>query len=124
MNQGQTKQGVFNDNGSMLRQVINFAEEAEELLEEKGEEDEEIYFGQLKDWLREGYQKALQSKRQRFWDCRMCASLAQLVEQGFCRYQVGSSSLSNICDGIGRHSGLKISRLRSCEFESLKELKC
>jgi len=55
MNQRPLKRNkaMFNDNGSMLRQVINFAEEAEELLEEKGEEDAAFYFGQLKDWLRE-----------------------------------------------------------------------
>jgi len=44
---------VFNDGGSMLRQIINFAEEAEELLEKQGEEDAAFYFGQLKDWLRD-----------------------------------------------------------------------
>lgn len=43
----------FNDSGSMLRQIINFAEEAEELLEKQGEEDAAFYFGQLKEWLRE-----------------------------------------------------------------------
>lgn len=30
------RKATFNDNGSMLRQVINFAREAEELLEKEG----------------------------------------------------------------------------------------
>ena len=56
MNQRPLKRNkaVFNDNGSMLRQVINFAEEAEELLEQQGEEDAAFYFGQVEDWLRDG----------------------------------------------------------------------
>jgi|TARA_S200002703_G_C3674832_1_gene207242 hypothetical protein len=60
MNQRPLKRNkaVFNDNGSMLRQVINFAEEAEELLEKQGEEDAAFYFGQLKDWLRDNPSKA------------------------------------------------------------------
>jgi len=47
----------FNDSGAMLRQVINFAEEAEELLEKQGDDDAAFYFGQLKDWLRENPSK-------------------------------------------------------------------
>ena len=64
MNQRPLKRNkaMFNDNGSMLRQVINFAEEAEELLEEKGEEDAAFYFGQLKDWLRENPTKGFTVK--------------------------------------------------------------
>ena len=33
------RKAMFDDNGSMLRQVINFAKEAEDLLEKNGEED-------------------------------------------------------------------------------------
>ena len=56
---------MFNDNGSMLRQVINFAKEAERLLEEKGEEDSAFYFGQLKDWLVDNPGKGFNEKTHR-----------------------------------------------------------
>jgi len=45
------RKAMFNDNGAMLRQAIQFATDAERQLEEQGNEDAAYYFGQLKDWL-------------------------------------------------------------------------
>lgn len=56
---------MFNDNGAMLRQIINFAKEAEELLEKNGEEDAAFYFGQLKDWLTDNPGKAFKEPTHR-----------------------------------------------------------
>ena len=56
------RKATFNDSGSMLRQVINFTKEAEELLEKQGEEDAAFYFGQLKDWLIDHPTKAFSEK--------------------------------------------------------------
>lgn len=52
------RKAMFNDSGSLLRQVITFAKEAEDLLEKNGEEDAAFYFGQLKDWLTDHPTKA------------------------------------------------------------------
>lgn len=59
------RKAMFDDGGSMLRQVINFAKEAERLLEEKGEEDAAFYFGQLKDWLVDNPGKAFKEPTHR-----------------------------------------------------------
>lgn len=56
------RKAVFNDNGSLLRQVIQFAKEAEQELEEAGETDAAFYFGQLKDWLIDNPNKAFSAK--------------------------------------------------------------
>ena len=48
------RKATFNDSGSMLRQVINFAKEAEELLEKQGEEDAAFYFEQVETHMRNG----------------------------------------------------------------------
>ena len=59
------RKAMFDDNGSMLRQVINFAKEAEDLLEKNGEEDAAFYFGQLKDWLTDNPGKAFKEPTHR-----------------------------------------------------------
>jgi|TARA_R110000803_G_scaffold23359_9_gene57428 hypothetical protein len=60
---------MFNDNGSMLRQAIKFATEAEVMLMENGENDASFYFGQLREWLVENPTKAFNEKTSKILGC-------------------------------------------------------
>lgn len=58
----------INDDGNItLKQLIEFAKNAESLLEENNETDAAFYFGQLHDWLKSNPHIALNTNCQKIF---------------------------------------------------------
>jgi hypothetical protein len=58
---GNWKPAAMSDSGDRIsiREIISFAQSAQEMLELKGEEDSAFYFEQIVDWLKTNPQKGL-----------------------------------------------------------------
>ena len=59
---GNWKPAALNDGDKIsIREIINFAESAQEMLEIRGEDESAFYFEQVVDWLKTNPQKGLRN---------------------------------------------------------------